>query len=271
MEELTILELLKIAKKHLKLIIAIMTGLTLIVSVFIFFVISPLYSSSTQILVNSRREGEIIQGSDIDANLRLINTYENIILSPVILDEVRETLALEMTHEELSGKIRVGTQDNSQVFELEVRDESPEQAAIIANTVSETFENRIGDIMSIDNVMIIYSAIPRTVPIYPNKTLSILISLILGLMIGIAFALLLNSMDRTVKEEKFIKENLNWVFLGQIQQVPDNKRNSEGNIVTQRMPNENSAQMRNVPEVNYYTEKNSLDREQKTAVLRNRI
>ncbi|WP_423189025.1 YveK family protein [Alkalibacterium sp. f15] len=220
MKELSIFELLKIIFRYWKFVIACVIAWTALAAVIIFFVITPQYSSSTQILVNESREGEIIRGSDIETNLRLINTYKDIIKSPVILDEVRAELNTDLTHEQLSEKIKMSNQDNSQVFILEVTDESHSKAASIANTISETFENKIGEIMSIENVTIISSAVAKPVPVFPNKVLSILISMVLGLANGIGLAFLLYSLDNTIKEESFINERLGWISLGQIEELP---------------------------------------------------
>lgn len=220
MEELSLKDLLKMLKKYGKIIILFTLGCTVVITAATIFLITPKYSSSTQILVNRSREGEIIQGSDIDTNVRLISTYKDIIKSPMILDEVREELGTDLTHSEISGKIALSNEENSQVFTLEVTDNSHQQAAVIANTISKTFQENVGEMMNIDNVTIISSAIANPVPISPNSELSIIIGLVIGLGTGIGVAFLLYFMDNTVKEEKFISDKLQWTILGRIEEVP---------------------------------------------------
>ena len=216
-EEISLIELFGILKKRLGLIIGFSFLALLLSFVFTFFVVTPQYSATTQMLVSQSSESsQPIQQGDINTNLQLINTYKDIIKGPVILDDVREELNLDLTHNELSNKVQITTDASSQVFTLAVTDENPYEAAEIANTVAVTFQENIYDIMNIDNVTIISEAIPNTTPVSPNKVLNLAIGLLLGLMLGIGLAFVLEFIDNTVKNDRFITEELGWTHLGSI-------------------------------------------------------
>lgn len=216
-EEISLMELFGILKKRLGLILTFSFLALLLSFVFTFFVATPKYSSTTQLLVSqSTDSSQPIQQSDINTNLQLINTYKDIIKGPVVLDDVREELDLDLSHQELSNKVQVTTDTSSQVFTLEVTDVNPYEAAKIANAVAEIFQENIYDIMNVDNVTIISEAIPNTNPVSPNKALNLAIGLLLGLMLGIGLAFVLEFLDNTVKDERFITEELGWTNLGSI-------------------------------------------------------
>lgn len=218
-EEISLLELFEILKKRLGMIMAL-SVLGLILSfVFTFFVTTPQYSATTQMLVSQTESNQTIQQGDINTNLQLINTYKDIIKGPVILDDVRETLEVDLTHSQLSNKIQVASDSASQVFSLEVTDTNPYEAAEIANTTAEIFQNKIDDIMNVDNVTIISAAVPNSNPVSPNKTMNLAIGLLLGLMSGIGLAFVLEFLDNTVKDERFITEELGWTNLGSIMEM----------------------------------------------------
>lgn len=219
MEEFSVIELLNILRAHIKLIVSFIIGWTVVIAAVTFFIVTPQYSSSSQILVNNTSAGENIQGNTIETDLRLISTYKDIIKSPVILDEVRTELGTGLSHDQLSSKITMSNQDSSQVFSLKVTDESPQEAALIANTVAETFQNKVGEMMNVDNVTIISSAVPEPAPISPNKPLSIAVGLLMGLGTGVGAVFILQFADNTVKDDKFITEKLQWTSLGQIEEV----------------------------------------------------
>lgn len=222
-EKVSLVELFNIIKKRISMIVSLgLIGL-IIASVFTFFIATPQYSSTTQILVNHTQTGEAIQQSDINTNLQLINTYKDIIKGPVILDEVRETLKLDLSHVELSDKIEIGNQDNSQVFSLTVTDESPFDAASIANSVANTFQENIGEIMNVDNVTIISEAAANTGSVSPNTVFNLAIGLLLGLIIGVSLAFIYEFMDNTVKDEKFIMEELGWTNLGKVSEMSEDE------------------------------------------------
>ena len=83
---------------------------------------TPLYQSSTQILVNQKKqEGTAIQIGEIQSNIQLTNTYKVIIKSPVILEQVNEKLNLKMTAQDLTGKINVANEKIHKLFLLQWR------------------------------------------------------------------------------------------------------------------------------------------------------
>ncbi|WP_161879553.1 YveK family protein [Alkalibacterium sp. MB6] len=218
-EEISLVELFGILKKRMGWIInATLLGL-LLAAVFTFFIATPTFSSTTQLLVNRTQQTEVIQQSDINTNLQLINTYKDIVRGPVILDEVRETLNLSESHASLADRISVSNQDNSQVFSIQVTDENPNNAAIIANTTATVFQENLADIMNVDNITIISQAEPNLNPVSPNNTLNLAIGLVLGAMVGIGLVFLFEFLDNTVKDDRFITEELGWTSLGRISEM----------------------------------------------------
>lgn len=223
MEELSVLEFIKILKKYTKLIIFFIVTGTLILTEVTFFLVTPQYNSSTQVLINRPNGGEEAMSITEETSAELISTYIDIVKSPVILDVVREELNLQISNNELLNKINISNQTNSQVILLEVVDESPEAAATIANTITEVFRENVQDLIDVNRFTVISEAEPNYAPISPNKPLSIIMGAFIGLGSGVALALLLNFMDRTVKDDKFITEKLGWTPLGHVESVSEKK------------------------------------------------
>lgn len=240
-EEISLKELFEIVKKRLALIINLTLAGLLVVGLYTFFIATPEYSSNTQLLVNRTQETDAIQRSDIDTNIQLINTYKDIITGPVILDEVREDLNLEMSHGALRGQITIANEANSQVFSITVNDSNPHTAASIANTTATVFQENLDEIMSVDNVTVISPAEATTNPISPNHTLNLAIGLVLGGMIGVGLAFLLEFLDNTVKDDKFIVEELGWTSLGRISEMNTEELKSDGRQALPERTNESRA------------------------------
>lgn len=235
-EEISLVELFGILRKRLGMIIGLsLFGLILSFSI-TFFVITPQYSSTTQMLVSQTESSQPIQQGDINTNLQLINTYKDIIKGPVILDDVREELELDLTHGELSNKIQVVSDAASQVFSLKVTDTTPYQAAEIANKTAEVFQKNIDQIMNVDNVTVISVAIPDTSPVSPNKTLNLAIGLLLGLMSGVGLAFVLEFLDTSVKDPKFVTDELGWTNLGSISVMSKEELMLEAQVPEREVP-----------------------------------
>ncbi|WP_440971243.1 YveK family protein [Peribacillus frigoritolerans] len=155
----------------------------------------------------------------------MINTYSVIIKSPAILEKVIDELELNQSADQLSQKITINSQENSQVFSLTVQDSNPSQAVEIVNTVSETFQKEIKEIMNVDNVSVLAKAEIKEnlAPVNPNPLLNISIAVVVGLMAGIGLAFLLEYLDNTIKDEDDIKRLLDLPLLGSIQKISQHK------------------------------------------------
>src|SRR5690625_1045126 len=97
-ETISLKEIFEVIKKRFMLIIACILGAVLIAAVVSFFVITPIYQSTSQFIVNQSNQNTSeemqVDSGTIRANVELINTYNVIITSSAILDEVIESLEL---------------------------------------------------------------------------------------------------------------------------------------------------------------------------------
>ncbi|WP_285765484.1 Wzz/FepE/Etk N-terminal domain-containing protein [Peribacillus sp. SI8-4] len=220
-ETISIADIFKTLKKRWKLIMLLTLVAALISGTISFFVLTPVYQSSTQILVNQKQSENPLDSTQIRSNIDMINTYSVIIKSPAILEKVIDKLALDQSVEQLSEIITINSQENSQVFSLTVQDSKPSEAVQIANTISETFQKEIKNIMNVDNVSVLAKAEVKEnpTPVKPNPALNIAIAIVVGLMAGVGLAFLLEFMDNTIKDEKDIETLLELPLLGSIQKI----------------------------------------------------
>ncbi|RXT03685.1 YveK family protein [Ammoniphilus sp. CFH 90114] len=223
MEETTIdlREIVEIIKKRFVIIILVTLMATVTSGLVSFFVITPIYEASTQLLVNkkeSQSEMLVPNFSDIQSNLKLIETYNVIIKSPRVLEKAIENMGLEMTAGQLSNKIKVNAVQNSQVMSITVSDPDPEKAILIANGIASTFQTEIQTIMNVDNVQILAEAKSQETysPVKPKPFLNMVIAFVVGLMTAVGIVFLLEYLDNTLKSEQDIERILGLSVLGSI-------------------------------------------------------
>ncbi|APX73336.1 chain-length determining protein [Companilactobacillus allii] len=216
--------------RHMKLII-ITTLIVLFATGFTtFFVISPKYESTTELLVNRKLSTDLqsAQFQQVQADVQMISTYKDIITSPAVLNtvmkKVRDYPESPTSSENLAKSISISNQQNSQVFSVSAKSANKNTAALIANETARVFKSKVGKIMNIDNVSIVSTATPSSKPYSPKKVLSLLAGLVVGLVLGISLAFIREVSDNTVTNEEFLK-NMGWVNLGQVSEM-DNKKNS---------------------------------------------
>jgi len=219
-ETISLQELFHTLKKRIVLILSLAVVATMIAGVVSYFYMTPIYQASTQLLVNKEKsETPILNVGEIQTNLQLINTYNVIIKSPAILDIVRNELALDsLTTSTLNSKITVASVGESQVLTITAQDPDQFVARDIANTTATVFQREISNIMNVDNVSILSQAIAtdNQAPIKPNKMLNMAIALVVGLMLGVGIAFLLEYLDTSIKSEQQIEKLLKIPVIGAI-------------------------------------------------------
>lgn len=221
------------------------------------FLIAPTYSASTSMLVNRSNDNNnaSVNLSDQQADVQIINTYKNLVISsnvlgdaskqlkhpePIVVQEAKpaeyQTLAdgtrrliapaqeeitkpssqksYNLSVDQLKKMVTISSQQNSQVFSIDVKAKNAEEAAVVANTVSNAFKNKIGDFMKINNVSIIDSAKASSVPVAPNTKLFALVGLVL--LGGLTFLIVLAKelSDTTVKSPDEVSQLFGLTNLG---------------------------------------------------------
>lgn len=223
MEEVVSLqEIALVLKKRMLLIFSMMILGVVALAGVTFFLITPKYETDTQLVVQSNQEtltNANLQ-SDLTGNVMMVNTYKDLIKSDVVLDQVSLQLAkengIQYTSNELNKMISVTQSQNSQMFSIRVISINAKEAMEIANKTAMIFKEKAVEILKVDKVSIISPAKLQTTPVSPNKKLNLLIGAVIGLILGVMIVFLLEFLDKTVKDTKFIENELELPILGEI-------------------------------------------------------
>lgn len=230
-------ELVLVLKKRWKMIVSITILAMTSTGLITYFLLTPLYQSSTLLLVNqSKEEGDMYTSNELRTNMELINTYNVIITSSRILEGVVKELSLDQTAKTLRKRIGVENEGDSQVISIRVKDENPELAMQIANTMAEVFQREITEIMNVNNVSILTTAEVAEVPVSPNFMLNTVIGILAGLMFSIGLSLLIEFLDNKVRTEEEIECILEMPILGSVP-VISKKQGKLNPSVAKNIPN----------------------------------
>lgn len=226
--ELDLRQYVMIIRKRLVYIIAFVCVCSLASGIISMFFKDPVYEASTKIIVNQTTT-QLATGqldiNQINSNIKMIDTYKEIIKTPAILDRVVEKYPeLGLTAKELAGKIKVSSVNNTQVMTLVVQDIVYKKAAEIVNAVSTVFQEEIQHIFKVENVSILNKAVlnEQPDPVSPNVPLYIAISFVASLMIAIGITFLLEYMDDTIKTEEDVLQYLGQPTLAMISRMSPN-------------------------------------------------
>ena len=226
---ITLQDLLTTIRKRWFLVLSCTVIASAAAAIISYYLLTPIYQAETQILVNQKSSNieQYQWAQNNETDLRLINTYNVIIKSPVILSKVIEKLELDKTPDSLAEQITVSSANNSQVVNIIVMDKQASMAVKISNTLADVFKKEIPILMNVDNIEILSVAnqIDNPKPVKPNKLLNILSATVGGLMLGIILAFLLEFLDKRFKSAQEIEEISNLPIIGFVGVIDLEKEN----------------------------------------------
>ena len=207
-----------------------------------FFLITPKYDSTAQ-LIAQNQEAEGSSGNlqnDINGNVLMINTYKDMIKSDLVIDAVQKKLQDEYqyvySNSGLKNSLEVEQTQNSQMFQITATSPEPRKAALIANITAITFQEKAEEVLAVSKVTSEAGVSAKAV--FPNNQLNLLIGAVVGMLIGVGLAFLIELVDKTMKDERFIVETLELPVLGQVSEInPKELIRSRRIVVTAREDN----------------------------------
>ncbi|MDK9852954.1 Wzz/FepE/Etk N-terminal domain-containing protein [Staphylococcus equorum] len=210
-------KILQIIRKNIKLLIILPIICLLISAIVTFFFLDSKYQASTQVLVNQKESDSQMMAQEVQSNIQLVNTYSEIVKSPRIIDKVSKELDGKYSSGEIISMLTVTNQAESQVLNIDIESKSGNDSEKVANKIAEVFSEEVPDIMNVDNVSILSTADDTATQVAPKP----LVNLIIGLVIGLIFALLIiffkELLDKRIKTEKDVENELDIPVLGSIQ------------------------------------------------------
>ncbi|HFU4451286.1 TPA: YveK family protein [Streptococcus suis] len=218
--EIDVLSLLKTIWRKKFFIVLVATLGASLAFVFSAFLVTPQYDSTTRIYVVSQNAeaGAGLTTQELQAGSYLVKDYKEIILSQDVLRQVADELSLT---ESLAGKVSVNVPVDTRIVSISVRDEDPNEAARIANSLRVVAAKKIIDVTKVSDVTTLEEARPAVEPSTPNTKRNIAIGFLAGGLLITALVLVKEVLDDRIKRPQDIEEVMGLPLLGV---VPDLKK-----------------------------------------------
>ncbi|MDO4173546.1 MAG: Wzz/FepE/Etk N-terminal domain-containing protein [Eubacteriales bacterium] len=171
--------------------------------------VTPQYTASAMLYVNNTRYTDAVTSiseSDLTASAQLVETCTVIITSDAVLTPAIQRLDGNWTTEMLTEKLSVEAVNGTEVFQISVEDESPEQAAQIAQTLTEVASGKIAEIVEGSSVRVIVGASVPTEPSSPDYVKYTAVGFLLGFLLGIIMIVLREILDDRIKQKADLEE-----------------------------------------------------------------
>lgn len=185
------------------------------------YMIEPTYTSRISMYVNNNKERSESQLNinDINASQKLVATYIEILKSNVVLDKVITQMGLPYSSEALRGMITTSALNSTEILQVKVTTNNPEEAAAIANTLAEIAPPEIIRVIQAGGVELIDSAVANPVPVGPNVRLNSVIGALLGAVLASLGVLVAAMLDTRVKTEEQLQKQYDLPVLGVIPDI----------------------------------------------------
>ncbi|RII92739.1 polysaccharide biosynthesis tyrosine autokinase [Clavibacter michiganensis] len=187
--------------------------------------LSPSYRSTSSVFVSSTQgatTSELVQGSTFSQDL--VQSYAQLATTPAVLEPVITRLGLDATPTALARSITVDTPLNTVIIDISVTDTVPEQAARLADAVSDSLAGVVGDLApesasgapSVELTTVAEAQVPRA-PISPNTRLIALTGIIAGLAAGVVYALARQVLDTRLRTERDVERVTDAPVVGSVE------------------------------------------------------
>lgn len=214
---MTLLDLAKLLRKHLGLLIALPLLCTVLAVVVCWGFLPNEYTASVSMYVLAKSDDSTtsVSSTDLSTSQLITNDVAVLIESDRVLDDTEEALGLDGDLED-DYELTVESDTDTRVLTLQVTGSSAEGTAEVANQIAESTDAVAQEIMDVEAVNIIdYASVPDE-PSGPSRLLYTAVGFLAGLFLAIAIIIIQDMLDTRVDSPEEAEELLGVPVIGRI-------------------------------------------------------
>lgn len=210
---MTLLELLQLMRKHLKLMIVLPIVCALATAVVCFVALPNTYTASTSMYVLAKQSSANSDNAANYSNLNASQMMANDVSTLLKSDRIEADTAKDLHLESLKGySTKVTSETTSRVITLSVTGTDPDIANDMASNVSKVAQQ----VMDVQSVNVIDQATAPTAPSGPNRPMYIAVALLAGLFVAIAIVVVSDMLNTKVRNADEIEDLLGLPVIGRM-------------------------------------------------------
>jgi succinoglycan biosynthesis transport protein ExoP len=228
--EIELKDIFNIVRKRIVFILLITIFFAVASGIVSFYVITPLYVAKCTIIVG-KDSTDMITQSEVTMYQDLIKTYSKIGKSRVVAENAIKRLDLSIPVDEFMMNVGITPESGTQIIEISYKSNTPKTASEVANALSQAFIEESQRLLPSGSVKTMDNALIPEEPITPKKKLNISMGFLLGLLISLGLAFLIEYMNNTINNEDDIERYLQLPLIGLIP-----KQNKMVNLIVDKEP-----------------------------------
>ena len=211
-DTIDLLELFMGLLAHWTLIAATAVVGAVLMALYTFFLVTPMYKATATIYVVSRNDS-VLNFSDLQVGSELTSDYIKVFEMWEVHEKVISNLDLDYTY---TSMLSVTNTSDTRMLDITVTNPDPEEAAAIANEYADVGAKYISEKMKTDEPTLMSSARVPENPFSPNKAKNILLGFVVGFVLACAVVVLRTMLDDTYKSADDIRKYTGMVVLASI-------------------------------------------------------
>lgn len=216
---MTLLELLTLLRKHLKLVIMLPIVCMVAMGLASVLMMNDTYTATTDMYVLASSEGSNSSSalsSDLSASQMLTNDVATLLQSDRVMSDAADQLGLP----NLRGyNITVTSESTTRVITLQVTSSDAQGSANVANALADCVSNVAQEVMNVESVNVIDEAPTPEAPSGPNRMLYVAVAAMAGLFAAVAIVVLMDVIDTRVRSAEDAEELLELPVIGRIPEM----------------------------------------------------
>ena len=213
---MTLLELLQLMKRHLKLVIILPVLCAVVTAVVCWGMMPNEYTAKTSMYVLAKQDTNTSMQSTLSASQMITSDVAALMKS----DRVTGDVASELGMKNLKAyDISVSSETTTRVISLSVTGKDPDVAAKIANAMAADVSDVAQDVMDVSSVNVIDEAETPTAPSGPKRLMYVAVAFLAGLFVAIAVVVLQSMINTKVSSADEVEQLVGLPVIGQFPAV----------------------------------------------------
>lgn len=215
-------ELFEALKKRWLMIVTITLIATIISAALSFFVIKPKYEASTKVFIGKDEgDNQAYNQNDVLMYQKLMKTYSEAIKTKDLVSRSLQGTSLELKPQDVLANLTVLPVADTQILQIKYKSNNPQEAKVVIQELTDEFIKTSKELVPNGNIKTIEEVQLPEKPVSPNKKMNIAIAFLLGLMVSVGLAFLLEFLDNTFKSKEQLERELDIPVIGVIPTVKE--------------------------------------------------
>ncbi len=215
---MTLLELFKLLKKHLTLVVVLPVVLAIATAGVSWGLMQNQYTAtvSVYVLTSSSSEQNTIQNSDLTASQLMANDIAELANSDIVAERTAEELGMRSL---MGYKNSDNSSTATRVIEISVTTGQSDAAAVVANKIAEVLSSVAQDVMGVESVNVVDQAKAPEAPSGPNRVMYTAVAFLAGIFLAVAIVVVMDMVNTRVRTPEEAEELLGVPVIGRIPKI----------------------------------------------------